>query len=957
MEPQQLPLRSSSQTASKFSVGPTAEPSNGDYPSVEGSLRLDPLLKGAASSAARPLWQDSITGLTACWLLDEQHSVVGATPIATTSSKRWVLMGTGDFDNDGMPDILWRNTVTRGLGLWYLNGTMVREGGSLPTPSAGWDLQGVGDFDGNGTPDILWKNSSSGALAFWRLSGTSVTGAKAMATTGQSIDGNWAIRAVGDFWQDGRCDLVWQNTDTSAIHVDNWNGNGFEPPTYLKDFPNGSVVKGAEDFDGDGKADVLLRHPSTREVGYTSCTSANYTKMGPSNPNWNLMGSLPAPKPTFPVLARPALSVKPVHSCQIDLRWDPPFGATHTILERSVDGEKWTELTTLPSAQTDFSDTTIQASVSYAYRAKSHINEGLSASSQVFWAPAPRSTQNLPGTDWTYRVGGGWLNSVAHGAGVFIAVGDRGTVFRSTDGLHWCPQRGKTQQSLLSVAYGHGHFVAVGSNSATSGNPASLGGVVTSPDGVEWTPHNLPSTIGGLTALTFDGRRFLAAGIEGTIAISADGITWDITRAAIPGTTSTIQAITKFEDGYVAVGRNGTVLTSCDATTWTPQVIAPTGDLFGVSANHNTIVAVGEYGLIISSSDGIHWTSRSSGLASASFGSVFWDGQRFVAVGNSLDASSAISTSADGVTWTPGTGTVQTQFTSVTSGDGILVAVGVGLQNIGLSKNALDWNGLSLTPTFEDLTAVAYGAGVYCAVGNFGHVLTSADRITWTSRPLTPNNSGFNAIVYGQGVFLTVGPQNGAYSSVDGKTWTLASDWWPYDSYLKALAFGNQTFVAAGNSFISTSNDAGHTWVPRTTTSAQSIAFGPKGFIAVGYRIQRSSDGRSWETLSTQTPWLNGVTHALGQYVAVGERGTILTSIDGVNWTTQNSNSSLALTSVTGSSGMLIATSQEGPVLQSIDGIHWTESNIPNAQWLRASLFDGQSFTVVGDRGTIYTSP
>jgi hypothetical protein len=57
-----------------------------------------------------------------------------------------------------------------------MNGTTLTSSGSLGSVSSDWSIAGVGDFDGNGTSDMLWRNSTTGQVYIWFINGTTMSG-------------------------------------------------------------------------------------------------------------------------------------------------------------------------------------------------------------------------------------------------------------------------------------------------------------------------------------------------------------------------------------------------------------------------------------------------------------------------------------------------------------------------------------------------------------------------------------------------------------------------------------------------------------------------------------------------------------------------------------------------------------------------------------------------------------
>ncbi|WP_019551589.1 hypothetical protein [Thermus scotoductus] len=60
---------------------------------------------------------------------------------------------------------------------------------------------------------------------------------------------------------------------------------------------------------------------------------------------------------------------------------------------------------------------------------------------------------------------------MTYGNGLFVAVGDRGAILTSPDGVNWTRLTSPTRYSLSSVTYGNGLFVVVGEGGAILTSP------------------------------------------------------------------------------------------------------------------------------------------------------------------------------------------------------------------------------------------------------------------------------------------------------------------------------------------------------------------------------------------------------------------------------------------------------------------------------------------------------
>jgi len=231
---------------------------------------------------------------------------------------------------------------------------------------------------------------------------------------------------------------------------------------------------------------------------------------------------------------------------------------------------------------------------------------------------------------------------------VFVAVGHRGLRMTSSDGIKWNNlQTGKEGEVYRSISFGKGNFSAVGSYGG-----ANI--IASTSDGITWKTTTRDAKYANyLRGIAYGKNMFIGLGGDPGavgdsrpfIMTSEDGQTWS-ELIPIAG-KNMLRRICFGNDLFVAVGDRGRRASSKDAKIWvdTPGVKA-IDTLIDITFGSGIFVGVGLHGLRISSEDGVKWNERLVGEEGEHINSVFWTGDRFVAVGQG-----ATYFSTDGKKW------------------------------------------------------------------------------------------------------------------------------------------------------------------------------------------------------------------------------------------------------------------------------------------------------------------
>jgi hypothetical protein len=554
------------------------------------------------------------------------------------------------------------------------------------------------------------------------------------------------------------------------------------------------------------------------------------------------------------------------------------------------------------------------------------------------------------------------LRSVAYGNGTFVAVGDAGTIFSSTNGMQWEDHSFNSTNHLKDIAFGNGQFLAVGSQ----------GLILTSDDGSDWAMQS-STTTNDLWSVAFGGGKYVTAGGKGTVVVSSDGIGWS---AANSGINSDITSVTWGNGVFVGTYQmSGSVLVSTDASNWSSH---PTGS--DGYDNYDTQLVFGNGVFLLhaytnsgpfslpynwTSSDGTNWTiggfSPETRLTTA-----FLNGQFLAASIPSGTNITVFSLSPNGVVWTNISLDAEYNIRGgIAYGNNRYVMAGLGDGGVGQVWVSTNLSELSLVTSgaAQAITSIAQGAGLYVAMGN--PILVSTNGLSFS--PVNPTNPpGKWNVRYGGGVFVAAGGDANIVRSTNGLEWVQRNG--GTANSLKSVAYGNSGWTAVGLAGTVTTSPDGRVWTARMSGTGNDlfgVTYGLALFVAVGGNgtVITSPNGIDWtaqytETLST----LRDVAYGNGLYITVGDGGTVLTSPDATNWMNQSSGTTKTLMAVAGGQGQffIVGDPTVGSagflVLGSTDSAVWQPEVVHSSYELSDCSFLNGSFWLVGLNGAILQS-
>ncbi len=517
---------------------------------------------------------------------------------------------------------------------------------------------------------------------------------------------------------------------------------------------------------------------------------------------------------------------------------------------------------------------------------------------------------------------------------------------------------------LGAVVFGNGWFVS------------SAG--LNSEDGVAW--WRLTEALGFNDAV-WDGVRFVAVGRHGQFMLSDDGVTWDVGDTGIEEDLSAIAF-----DGHrhVAVGQNGRVVWSDDGVAWTASTIDPVADLQTVIWDGRRFLAGGGSGDdigLFASPTGLAWSRlplppdpelffigdlASNGSVWVMLGgSEYGGGMQFVG-GVDLDfARVQPSPCGSHIEWDGATFICVTNHSRVPADDGFWLG-------ITTSRDATEWTEPRAFES-ERATDLAIADGRAVVTTMSGTVLTSVDGDVWNQQAVRPHRvdliewDGSRLLAAEAVAHSSFDWRAAILASPDGRRWTELAEGPPHQwgLWLRDLAASdNGVIVVVGETvtggFVAALQPGGHleeTELPEVGSLRGAVWTGA-GFVAVGApgAVLSSVDGVGWSSEEVPTEAdLADVWWAEHRVVAVGSDGMIVSRADGGPWSLVASPTTRDLNGVGWTNGLWVAVGDDGTILISDNGVDWnaTPSGVGVDLVTLEVLHDGALVALGGDRGLV----
>ena len=176
-----------------------------------------------------------------------------------TNQRQPTSLQVGDFNGDGIPDVVTSNPSYQGLRVMTGTGNGRFGPVNALTASNIGNIKATGDFNNDGKLDLVITSTTGSSLAILPGNGDGTFGA-VLNTSFSGVTG----AAIGDFNNDGKLDLVASTGVTVSVELGNGNGTFQSGVNYNLGGVVTSLVVG--DFNNDGKLDLVVASSDNNSI-------------------------------------------------------------------------------------------------------------------------------------------------------------------------------------------------------------------------------------------------------------------------------------------------------------------------------------------------------------------------------------------------------------------------------------------------------------------------------------------------------------------------------------------------------------------------------------------------------------------------------------------------------------------------------------------------------------------
>ncbi len=488
------------------------------------------------------------------------------------------------------------------------------------------------------------------------------------------------------------------------------------------------------------------------------------------------------------------------------------------------------------------------------------------------------------------RPGADSWNDASSRDGLVVAVGDRGAIALSADGVDWRRVDSPVTTDLCSVLWGPRGLVAVGED----------GVVLTSRDALHWVRRPTP-TAWDLCGVADNGTEYLVVGQGHTVLASRDGIAWELRPEPELG----LGSVTWGRGKWVGVGggcpsfwsddRHGRIFISEDGYSWRQVAFDPLQWLEKVVWTGKEFVAVGGYSisvrfqwqsssLVVVSPDGESWVEEEAPPTRLLRNATVDSSDRVWAVG--IDGG-VVARHEAGVWRRVTTGMKANLYAAAPLGQRLVVLGELGSvaridpagsvepvfpsSEVGFHDGCDLGDGRLLLAgdhwrvvlreadgTFTEVFAggtewdppmlgVACGIPGAVAVGRWGVAFFAASPDEWREVPL-PVSQMLLAVEWNGSSFLAVGTGGAILSSLDGEHWQIEAS--GVETELHGITWDGNAWIVVGDRGTVLRSTATGGWQMEPTPtdrSLKAVSVGPDGTeVTVGADVVLARSGGTW---------------------------------------------------------------------------------------------------------------